>query len=225
MCVAERNNLFRISAWMYLFGLLFMPRLSEKTLELTICSQISHFSGHLMTWFGLTQQEEARAGFDACTEIHGRLFIFQFKASTVDTADGARRFQAPHGQLTTLQQLCDGIHGVVFYVFPLVGNTAELTEHPDVINHTWALDVANIPALAPPTKHDGGLRLSGTHYVDVLPPIARFHSEPQEVPIRKAETIARFLRRHAGLRVEETQAKYDELRQRLGRKVYGGFVH
>jgi len=151
-----------------------MPRLSEKTLELTICSQISFFSGQLMTWFGLTQQQEAHAGFDACTAIHGRLFVFQFKASSVDTAAGARRFHAPHGQLTALQTLCGGTHGVVFYVFPLVGNTAELTAHPDVINYTWLVDVADIPPLPPPTTRAGNLRASGSHYVDVSPPVATF---------------------------------------------------
>jgi hypothetical protein len=79
-----------------------MPRLSEKTLELTICSQISFYAGHPMTWFGLTQREEARAGFDACTTLNGRLFVFQFKASNITTNRGARRFTAPHNQMEKL---------------------------------------------------------------------------------------------------------------------------
>jgi hypothetical protein len=203
-----------------------MARLSEKTLELTICSQVSVFSGHLMTWFGLTQRQEAHAGFDACTAINGRLFIFQFKASNFDTSAGARRFQAPHGQLTTLQQLCGGVPGVVFCVFPLVGNTAELSVHPDVINHTWLLDVADIPPLGPPTTRAGTLRASGAHYVDVSPPIATFHSDPEKVRIQQAPLIARSLtNRQHGLRPQATRGIYQEVRQGLGRKVYGGFVH
>jgi hypothetical protein len=120
-----------------------MPRLSEKTIELTICSQISFYSGHLMTWFGLTQREEARAGFDACTALNGRLFIFQFKASNQIVRSGARRFIAPHIQMQKLQGICQGIRGVVYYVFPLIGNTDELVASPNVLDQTYVLDVAN----------------------------------------------------------------------------------
>ena len=203
-----------------------MPSLSEKTLELTICSQICYLSGRLMTWFGLTQQQEAYLGFDACTQVNGRLFIFQFKASSFDIAAGGRRFRAPHSQLTALQGLCAGVHGAVFYVFPLVGNMAEFTAHPDVINYTWLVDVANIPVLPPPTTLAGNPRASGVHYVDVSPPMATFWSEPVEVPIQPAKLVAASLRdREHGLKAEQTRDRYDQFRQMFGKKVYGGFVN
>lgn len=58
-------------------------RLSEKTLELNICAQATKYVGAQtnLLWFGLTQKQEACAGFDACTRLGGRLLVFQFKAS------------------------------------------------------------------------------------------------------------------------------------------------
>ena len=67
-------------------------RLSEKTLELTLCSQIATHLSRRMIWFGLTQDQEARAGFDACTRLNGRILILQFKASN-KFVRGARQFR------------------------------------------------------------------------------------------------------------------------------------
>ena len=73
-------------------------RLSEKTIELTFCSQYGRSCGFDMIWFGLTQKQEARAGFDACTRLGGRLILLQFKASNYVLRNGYRRFIFKHNQ-------------------------------------------------------------------------------------------------------------------------------
>src|ERR1700686_3423585 len=67
-------------------------KLAEKTLELTLCHQLGATlfpwpawpAPHGVPqpiWFGLTQKQEAAAGFDAVTRLHGdRLLLLQFKA-------------------------------------------------------------------------------------------------------------------------------------------------
>jgi hypothetical protein len=164
-------------------------RLSEKTLELNICSQLANFpryprstSRRPLLWFGLTQAQEARAGFDAWTRIGGRLFILQFKASDKDVA-GVRRFVLPHPQLAALRKQLRGQRRCVFYVFPLVGTTYELTRSPRIIRHTWLLDVSQLAHIAPPTKADGALRKSQLHYVDIRPGTAIIHSQPSQVQL------------------------------------------
>lgn len=173
-------------------------RLSEKTIELNFCAQFlgsyspfrMHPAWHDMriVWFGLTQKQEAQAGFDACTKIGGHLMIFQFKASNNVLKNGNRRFSAKHEQMEKLRQRCRGIERSVFYVFPDIGTTHELTLTPEIFSRTWLLDVANIPMLDEPKKKDGQPRASGSHYVDIDPPNARaiIRSEPKEVSLIKA---------------------------------------
>jgi hypothetical protein len=79
-------------------------RLSEKTLEINLCAQLSQVLGGVI-WFGLTQRQEAQAGFDVCTRLGGRLLILQFKASSYDVP-GGRRFVLKHDQLLALQVRC-----------------------------------------------------------------------------------------------------------------------
>ena len=80
-------------------------KLSEKTLELNICAQVSKHVGtkQQIFWFGLTQKQEAKAGFDACTKLGGRLLVFQFKASNRLLKSKERVFLAPHDQLAALR--------------------------------------------------------------------------------------------------------------------------
>jgi len=47
-----------------------MP-ISEKTLELNICAGISKRFSQKIIWFGLTQKQEAKAGWDACIRMNG----------------------------------------------------------------------------------------------------------------------------------------------------------
>lgn len=160
-------------------------RLSEKTLELNLCAQIGSAVGGNAFWFGLTQEQEARWGFDACTRLGGKLFLFQFKASNWTLRGGERRFLCDHDQLDTLRRRVSPIQRSVFYVFPLIGNTLELQRASgDLLPTTWLLDVASLTTLPPPTKSNGSLRKSGKHYVDVVPGTSIIHSDPV-----KARTI------------------------------------
>lgn len=168
-------------------------KLSEKTLELNICAQASEHIApkQKLLWFGLTQKQEAQAGFDACTKLGGRLLIFQFKASNRVLNSGDRVFLAPHDQLTALLRQVKSSQRSVFYAFPLVGNTVELKKNPDLLSQTWLVDVAALPSLGPPTKSDGTLRKNGCHNVYVAPGRAIFHSDPIEV---EATQFGRFVR-------------------------------
>ena len=161
-------------------------RLSEKTIELNFCAQFTRNAPSLALWFGLTQRQEARSGFDACTRIGGRLLIFQFKASKYMLRSGLRRFFLQHDQLTKLQARVSGYWRSVFYVFPLVGTTLELSRNPDVLDQSWFLDVALLPPIAAPTTSSGGPRKRAVHYADVAPGIATIHSEPVDVELLAA---------------------------------------
>lgn len=68
-------------------------RLSEKTVETSFAAQLSQRWSWKPIWFGLTQKQEAVAGFDLCTRMCGRLVLFQFKASDyLLERTGDRRF-------------------------------------------------------------------------------------------------------------------------------------
>ncbi|WP_369915939.1 hypothetical protein AB8810_06955 [Xanthomonas sp. NCPPB 3005] len=155
-------------------------KLSEKTLELNICAQTSQFVGakQRLFWFGLTQKQEARAGFDACTKLGGRLLVFQFKASNRVLKSGKRVFLAPHDQLDALRTRAKGAHRSVFYAFPLVGNTLELKNNPDLVSQTWLVDAASLDKVGTPTKADKTPRKNGCHNVYVTAGSAEFHSDP-----------------------------------------------
>lgn len=155
-------------------------KLSEKTLELNICAQTSQFVGgkHRLFWFGLTQKQEARAGFDACTKLGGRLLVFQFKASNRVLKSGKRVFLAPHVQLDALRTRAKGSYRSVFYAFPLVGNTVELRRNPDLVSQTWLVDAASLGEVGAPTKADKTPRKNGCHNVYVTIGSAEFHSDP-----------------------------------------------
>ena len=100
--------------------------------------------------------QEARAGFDACTRLGGRLFIFQFKASAYVLRSGARQFVAERDQMQQLRNRCNA-NRAIFYVFPMIGTTLELANNPDLIGNTWLLDVTELPAtISPPNDQSRG---------------------------------------------------------------------
>jgi hypothetical protein len=167
-------------------------RLSEKTLEVSFCAQLTQRLIGRPIWFGLTQRQEARFGFDTCIRLHGSLFLFQFKACR-GRVGAAHRFHAPHAQMQKLQQLCinHNARRFVFYVFPLVRTIRQLRRNPNVVGQTWLLDIATLPPLPPPTTRRGSLRKNGVHYVDVMPPSATIHSEQVEVRLLSAENLAK----------------------------------
>ncbi len=181
-----------------------LEHLSEKTLELNFASQLNHRCGGNLLWFGLTQMQEARCGFDIATRIGSALFIVQMKASTtVLKGSGARKFKVPDDQLQRLRAVnlggCPLPPRSVFYAFPVIGTVKELNAHPDVLANTWLCDVADCGAVGAPTKANGSLRKDECHYVHVSPgepPLpagacgtAEWHSEPVEV---KAFTASDF---------------------------------
>lgn len=163
-------------------------RVSEKTIELNYCAQLNRKSTYNLIWFGLTQKQEARAGFDACTKLGGRLILFQFKASNHTMRTGARRFVASHSQMEALRERCRSTRSV-FYAFPLIGTTHELTTKRDLLSHTWLLDVRALRTLPAPTGRSGGLRKNGAHYIHVMPRRAIICSDPIEVPLIQASTF------------------------------------
>lgn len=164
-------------------------RVPEKTIELNFCAELTSLwaqQGHGVLWFGPTQKQEARLGFDAATRLGGKVLLFQFKASRHVLRSGERRFHAPHQQMLDLQHLCQNQSRSVFYVFPTFGTTAELLKSPSVLNNTILMDVASLPAIIPPpTKRDGTMRAAGAHLVDVdqNTRVATIHSDPFKVPL------------------------------------------
>jgi len=175
-------------------------RIPEKTVELNFCAQFARrFAGRIV-WFGLTQRQEAQAGFDACTRLGGLLLLIQFKASSHDVHRAfppphhaaARRFHAPHQQLVALQARAAPGRRVV-YAFPLIGTTLELRRQQDFMSTTWLLDVAAIPSLAAPTTRAGVARKSQIHYVDVMPGHAVIHSDPVSVSLISSSVLAETL--------------------------------
>lgn len=137
-------------------------RLAEKTLELTLCHQIGAIlmpwrwapfphGGPQPIWFGLTQKQEAEAGFDAATKLAGgRLLLLQSKAGH-RLKSGMIRFTAPHDQLEALQKRVRS-HRLVYYVLPGVTATRDLAAAPWLLARTWFLDVAGIPTLSKPGR-------------------------------------------------------------------------
>tara|TARA_B100001063_G_C16728504_1_gene537873 strand:- start:275 stop:898 length:624 start_codon:yes stop_codon:yes gene_type:complete len=165
-------------------------RLSEKTLELNICAQVStHLKGcQNVFWFGLTQKQEAKAGFDACTKLGGRLFIFQFKASNNVLKNNSRRkFLTPHYQLDALRKSARNSMRSVFYALPNIGNTTEMYRNPDLLSQTWLLDVAALSHLGLPTKADGTMRKNGCHNMYLEPGQVEIHSDAIIAPLINAQ--------------------------------------
>lgn len=219
-------------AWTDAGGNVQQMRISEKTVELTSCSQLSkQYPGRLI-WFWLTQRQEAEAGFDACTKLGGWLLLFQFKASSTNLHSRplgrvCRRFHVPHHQLVALQARVRP-HRRIFYAFPLIGRTAELVQQAgDFVTTTWLLDIANVPALGPPTTRSGTVRNSGIHYVDVIPGLAAIHSDPILTSLVRASDLADLLLAAQPNRVEtsaEIEAVFGEFWQASRRPFYRNAV-
>jgi hypothetical protein len=140
-------------------------RIAEKSIELTTCAQLGALLGKQMVWFGLTQAQERKHGYDAATNLGGRAFILQFKASTtvMKTAlyRDQRRFQCQHHQMVELVQRFGAVPNSCFYFLPNIGTFSELESvKGDLINNSYLVDVARIPTPVPTTN-----RKSGYHHV------------------------------------------------------------
>lgn len=182
-----------------------LDKLSEKTLELNFASQLNHRCGGKLLWFGLTQQQEAKAGYDIATRIGKSLFVVQMKASNHLLKSKERQFKVPHEQLESMLKLTLGGLPLpsrsVFYAFPVLGKTKDLADYPDVLGNTWLCDVAGLKTVTAPTTKTGRIRKDGCHYVNVLPgepPISKsatsgmavFHSEPVTVVTQRGDAFA-----------------------------------
>jgi hypothetical protein len=171
-------------------------RLSEKSIELNFCHQVSTILGHPSWWFGTTQRQEREAGWDVARQIAGRWIRFQLKASNHVLTNGRRQFRGHHHQLVDLQA-----HATtplsVFYVFPTIGSTAELIAAGfDLIPHLWLLDVHGIPPMNPPATAAGPLRKSGLHYFDLNDATGSvtIHSDPVDVGAQRLEGLGADIR-------------------------------
>ena len=159
-------------------------RITEKTIELTFAAQCAAFMPAKPIWFGLSQQQEARLGFDACTRMNAALMLFQFKASSKGT-NRLRKYTAPHDQLQHLQLLSRNFQSInIFYVFPRVEDSTDLTANPDLLGECRLVDVRNLPdPFPPPTNMDGSIRKNFSHNVELelATNIITFHSDPVKV--------------------------------------------
>jgi hypothetical protein len=157
-------------------------RLSEKTIELNFCSQVGRVLRPTF-WFGLTQRQEARMGFDAAARIGGRTVVLQFKASANVLQSGVRRFWLPHQQLERLRGLTHPPRmRSVFYVLPNVGTSSEARGAAwNLLSNTWLLDAADLSAVKAPLTRDGTPRKREIHYADLEPPWVTIHSETVRV--------------------------------------------
>lgn len=180
-------------------------RLSEKTIEINFCAQLSHTVHGPVWWFGLTQAQEATAGWDVAGQVAGRWLRFQLKASNRLLSTGARRFQAKHAQLDDLRDRAP-VPGRVFYALPMIGTTAELTAVKfNLLASMRLVDVNDLHGVGPPTKASGALRKSESHYVDLHPSGAYvvFHSEPVIAPTVDTREFGGYLERTAQTADEE----------------------
>lgn len=170
-------------------------RLSEKTIELSLVSQISYrLAWSRAIWFGLTQKQERELGFDAATQLGGQLVFLQFKASSVVVryrrfAEPRRRFTLPHAQLERLQELAQAFPECVYYVFPDVGTTEELAEDWDLVERSYLLEVASLPSPMPAPDNQAGI-----HYAYMAPPELELRSDPYIAQV--SGTL--MLKRHVG---------------------------
>jgi hypothetical protein len=167
-------------------------RIAEKTFELNFCSEMAALFEGRLRWFGLTQAQEAKAGFDACAHLGGSLVIFQFKISR-HLVRGARRFRAPHPQMEALRQRTRPGRRI-YYALPMIGTTGALIATGGFLDHTWLLDVAQLPYPLPPAigRH-GHPRAHDLHYIDADPPQATVHSEALRVDLVQATSLRRHL--------------------------------
>jgi hypothetical protein len=206
-------------------------RLSEKTVEINFCAQW-RFGRDQAFWFGLTQAEERQAGYDVITRNSGRLFILQFKASSRVLRNGERQFHAPHHQLLALQDRVKGSRDI-FYVLPRFGTTAELRAKGwRVADNCSFLNVADIPAVGPPTRSDGALRKKGHHLLNFnqTTGLVTIHSDPVTVETTDAMDFASSLADAVDVPTDGPRLRFESYRdferfaRAIGRKAVGYFM-
>lgn len=206
-------------------------RVSEKSIELNFCHQMSLTLGQPSWWFGTTQRQEREAGWDVAGKLVGKWIRFQLKASNQVLANGRRRFRGHHEQLVELRARARAPLSV-FYVFPTIGSTAELiAANFDLVPNLRLLDVSTVPGVGPPTTPSGSLRKSELHYfdLDVGAGTVTIHSDPIEVGVQHVEGIGddiRGMRRQLTDQALEPSRGVEESRDflRRGRNRVAAFL-
>lgn len=173
-------------------------RIAEKTVELNFCKGFPLVLGRDLLWFGLTQKQEARAGFDACAKAGSALLLFQLKASRTVLSDGSRRFIAEHQQMQVLRnQVRTNRH--VFYVLPTIGTTVEICHGMCFSHCSRYLDVSRIPKVVPKPFAKGKsppvVRKNGCHYMDMDASLSKvtIHSDPFTIDLVHANGMRELL--------------------------------
>jgi hypothetical protein len=177
-------------------------RISEKTVELNFCKGLPLVLGRDLFWFGLTQKQEAQAGFDACTKFGATLPLFQIKASRIVLKNGSRRFLAEHDQMQTLRNQVKA-NRRVYYVLPVVGTTPEVCNGLCFSHCSRYLDVSQLPATIPPPLAKGKtpaiIRKSNCHYIDMAKKlkVATIHSDPFTANLLSPDDLVRAMEIHS----------------------------
>ncbi len=164
-------------------------RVSEKTIEINFCAEASVLlrPRYRLIWFGLSQKQEARFGFDTCARLGGIFLFFQFKASNhVLRRSGQRKFLTHHAQMQNLQRLAQTRPNSVFYVFPGFGNTREFLPITDLLSFCYLVDVTHFPDPVPAPG-----RASGYHnaYLSHAHDSVEFRSRPFIAKAMPARTL------------------------------------
>ena len=125
---------------------------SEKSLELNVCSEILQVirswpgcQGAL--WLGLTQQQEREHGIDELiNNAGGYALMLQFKSPWVRSqVDYLYKFTVNEQQHEALEGLASNHPESVLYVFPLYSTWTKAQGHaPDLCRDTWILPVSSI---------------------------------------------------------------------------------
>ena len=121
-------------------------KLSEKTLELNFCSQFAALVQCETLWLGLTQFQGSKLGFDASITLKERVIVFQFKAPKNGLKPS--EFKLDDRQLRVLMEATKQKRSV-FYALQVIGISDELRHKQRVPEHTWLLDIIDIPPNLP----------------------------------------------------------------------------
>ena len=207
-------------------------RISEKTVELNFCKGLPLVLGRDLFWFGLTQKQEAKAGFDACVKYGATLLLFQIKTSRIVLKNGSRRFLAEHDQMQMLRNQVKE-NRRVYYVLPVVGTTPEVCNGLCFSHCSRYLDVSKLPVTIPPPLAKGKapaiIRKSNCHYIymEMNLKMATIHSDPFEVILLSPDDLARemqILRHGPSSKTNQESSEFDEFWSVISRINRTGLV-
>lgn len=172
-------------------------RVSEKTLEVNICSELLNLIRRIpgcngAFWIGMKQKQEALNGIDEL--IHnvpaGLHLALQFKAPRPWPPDGKPfYFTINERQHSHLHRLATVRPSAVHYVFPHYNTFGSIRrDSPALLARTYLLSVARLGTLAASSSK------RGTHKVESHPPAAFVYSDPVETELEPATSaVARLL--------------------------------